>query len=72
MKYKEPLLILDRRVAIRTALQKSTKGDVVLITGKGTDPFICGPNGTKEVWDDATVVREELEKLLPKKINQLV
>ncbi len=72
MKYKEPLLILDRRAAIRTALQKSTKGDVVLITGKGTDPFICGPNGTKEVWDDATVVREELEKLLPKKINQLV
>ncbi len=72
MKHKVPLLILDRTVAIRTALQRSMKGDVVLITGKGTDPYIMGPSGTKEVWDDATVVREELEKLLPKKINQLV
>ena len=67
MKYKEPLLILDRRTAIRTALQKSTRGDVVLITGKGTDPFIMGPRGTKEVWDDATVVREELQKILNSK-----
>jgi hypothetical protein len=25
-----------------------------------------GPHGTKEVWDDATVVREELQKLLAK------
>ncbi len=64
MKYKEPLLILDRRTAIRAALQKSTKGDFVLITGKGTDPFIMGPNGTKEAWDDATVVKEELQKIL--------
>ena len=36
----------------------------VLITGKGTDPFIMGPNGTKEPWDDRTVAREELQKLL--------
>ncbi|MDO8620093.1 MAG: UDP-N-acetylmuramyl-tripeptide synthetase [bacterium] len=64
MKHKEPLLILDRRAAIRTALQKSSKGDYVLITGKGTDPYIMGPKGAKEVWDDATVVKEELSKIL--------
>ena len=61
--HKEPLLILDRRTAIREALRRSSKGDVVLITGKGTDPYIMGPRGSKEVWDDATVVREELQKL---------
>ena len=63
-KQKEPLLILDRRTAIREALKRSSKGDVVLITGKGTDPYIMGPRGSKEVWDDATVVREELKKVL--------
>lgn len=54
---------LDRRKAINKALARAEKGDVVLITGKGTDPYIMGPNNTKIPWDDATVVREELEKL---------
>ena len=66
MKHKEPILILDRRAAIRHELQKASKGDVVLITGKGTDPYIMGPSGSKQVWDDATVVREELRRTLKK------
>lgn len=61
---REPLVVLDRRDAIRTALSRAHKGDAVLITGKGTDPYIMGPRGTKTPWDDATVVREELHKLL--------
>jgi len=55
-----PIKILDRREAIRHALSLAQQGDVVLISGKGTDPYIMGPNGTKVTWDDATVVREEL------------
>ena len=58
-----PTIILDRREAIRQALLLARPGDTVLITGKGTDPYIMGPNGTKEVWDDATIAREELEKI---------
>ncbi len=58
-----PTIIVDRREAIAKALQLARPGDTVLITGKGTDPYIMGPNGTKEVWDDATVAREELEKI---------
>jgi len=38
----------------------------VLISGKGTDPFIMGPRGRREPWSDAAVVREELERLLAK------
>ena len=64
IKGKEPHLIMNRREAIRFALQKASKDDVVLISGKGTDPYIMGPNGSKEVWDDATVVKEELQKIL--------
>lgn len=67
MKHKEPLLILDRRKAIYETLRRSSKGDVVLITGKGTDPYIMWPKGTKEPWDDASVVREEMSKLLAKR-----
>lgn len=56
-------IIIDRREAINKALSKAETGDVVLITGKGTDPYIMGPHGTKETWSDYEVVKEELEKL---------
>lgn len=55
-------IIMDRREAIRQALQFVEDGGYVLISGKGTDPYIMGPNGTKQPWSDAEVVREELAK----------
>jgi UDP-N-acetylmuramoyl-L-alanyl-D-glutamate--2,6-diaminopimelate ligase len=61
---RQPLIVMDRREAIRTALLHARPGDVVLISGKGTDPYIMGPRGSREPWDDATVVREELHRLL--------
>lgn len=62
---RTPEIIMDRREAIAHALALAGPADAVLITGKGTDPYIMGPKGKKEPWDDATVVREELKKLLP-------
>jgi UDP-N-acetylmuramoyl-L-alanyl-D-glutamate--2,6-diaminopimelate ligase len=56
-------LILDRRAAIRQACEQAQGGDTVLITGKGTDPYIMGPHGSKVPWDDASVAREELLKI---------
>jgi UDP-N-acetylmuramoyl-L-alanyl-D-glutamate--2,6-diaminopimelate ligase len=58
-----PDIIMDRREAIRTALTRARAGDAVLITGKGTDPYLMEANGVKTPWSDARVVREELEKL---------
>jgi UDP-N-acetylmuramoyl-L-alanyl-D-glutamate--2,6-diaminopimelate ligase len=63
---RTPTIIMDRREAIRHALSLATTGDAVLISGKGTDPFIMGPRGTKVPWDDASVVREELHRLSKK------
>lgn len=60
---KHPVIILNRRKAIAEALSQAKEGDAVLISGKGTDPYIMGPKGTKEVWSDKTVAEEELEKL---------
>lgn len=62
----KPTIILDRREAIAHALSLAKKGDTVLISGKGTDPYIMGPNGTKVPWDDATVAKEELGRLKKK------
>ena len=59
-----PSIIMDRREAIREAIKKAKTGDTVIITGKGTDPYIMGPNGQKTPWSDATVAKEELEKVL--------
>lgn len=62
-KTKKPLIILNRRKAIAEALKEAKEGDAVLITGKGTDPYIMGPRGSKEPWSDMQVAREELKKL---------
>ncbi len=56
-------IIMDRRLAIKTAIEECPEGGYVLITGKGTDPYIMGPHGSKQPWSDAEVVKEELEEL---------
>jgi UDP-N-acetylmuramoyl-L-alanyl-D-glutamate--2,6-diaminopimelate ligase len=61
---RTPEILMDRREAIRAALRAARPGDVVLISGKGTDPYIVSAQGTKTPWSDASVVREELERLL--------
>lgn len=56
-------IIMDRRTAIRTALQEAPDGSVVIISGKGTDPYIMGPHNTKMPWSDAKVVQQEMNAL---------
>lgn len=66
--HKKPTMILERRAAIAHALSlaKQSQGKTaVIITGKGTDPYIMGPNGSKLPWDDRTVAKEELRKIFP-------
>lgn len=57
-------IIMDRREAINKALSYAKTGDTVIITGKGAEPWLMGPKGTKIKWDDREVVREELRKIL--------
>jgi UDP-N-acetylmuramoyl-L-alanyl-D-glutamate--2,6-diaminopimelate ligase len=56
-------IIMDRRKAIRTALTEAPDGSVVIISGKGTDPYIMGPHNTKTPWSDAKVVQQEMSAL---------
>lgn len=57
-------IIMNRQEAIKKAIQEAGPGEAVIITGKGTDPFIMGPKGTRTPWDDATVVRQCLMEIL--------
>jgi len=59
---RTPEIIIDRRAAIARGIALARTGDAVLITGKGTDPCICGAHGEKLPWSDANVAREELKK----------
>ncbi|MEN9912688.1 MAG: hypothetical protein RLY66_96 [Candidatus Parcubacteria bacterium] len=61
---QRPTIIMDRREAIHEAVKRAKTGDAVLITGKGTDPYIMGPKGTKTSWSDAKIAKEELQKML--------
>ncbi len=54
---------MDRKSAIKKAILRAQPGDVVLITGKGTDPYIMRARGIKEPWSDFEKVREILEEL---------
>ncbi len=58
-----PTIIMDRRKAIAAALREAKTGDHVLITGKGTDPYIMRAKGEKEPWSDKVVAEEELGRL---------
>lgn len=60
---RTPRIILNRREAIAAALAVAKTGDAVLITGKGTDPYIMRAHGAKEVWSDTNTAREELRKM---------
>ncbi|RJQ37232.1 UDP-N-acetylmuramyl-tripeptide synthetase [Candidatus Parcubacteria bacterium] len=53
---------LDRRAAIRAALQRAKPGDTVVITGMGAQPWFMGRSG-KIPWDEAKIVREEYAML---------
>lgn len=68
IKNKTCEVIINRREAIEKAVKIAREWDsknekvAVLISGKGTDPYIMGPNGTKQEWSDAKVAENALLK----------
>src|SRR4030042_6100347 len=55
--------ILDRKEAIGVALRLAEPGDVLINTGKGSEPWMCVAGGRKIPWDDKQIVSEELQNL---------
>jgi len=57
-------IIINRREAIREAISHAKPGDVIMLTGKGTDPYLMEAGGKKTPWSDAGVAEEELDLYL--------
>ncbi len=53
-------VILEREEAISRALELAGPGDIVLITGKGSEQFLVLPNNERIEWDDRKVVKQLL------------
>ncbi len=56
--FKPVYMIADRREAIRKALLLGKRGDVVILTGKGGEVWMCVENGRKVAWNERRVVEE--------------
>lgn len=54
--------IIDRKEAIAKALSLADNDDVVIITGKGSEPWMCLEKGKKIPWDDREIVKKYLKK----------
>lgn len=55
--------ILDRQEAINKAVSLAQPGDLVFITGKGSEPVMAVANGKKIPWDDRVAARRALATL---------
>lgn len=60
VKNESYFVVPDRRDAIELAIKKAEPGDVILLTGKGSEQCIMSKDGEKIPWDDRKVVREIL------------
>jgi UDP-N-acetylmuramoyl-L-alanyl-D-glutamate--2,6-diaminopimelate ligase len=54
--------ILDRQEAINQAIALAQSGDLVLVTGKGSEPVMAVAGGKKIPWDDRVAVRKALNR----------
>jgi len=57
---KDFSIVIDRKEAIKKAVKSAKTGDIVIITGKGSEPWMCVKNGKKIVWDDRRIARDAL------------
>ena len=61
LKAKSFSKILDRREALQKAISLAKPGDVVVVTGKGSEPYMHFEKGKKIPWDEKGVVEEILK-----------
>ena len=58
-KYK---IIISRQEAIRAAIKMASKGDVIIITGKGSELYIRIARGKKIPWNEKEIVQKILNE----------
>jgi len=58
----EVVRVLDRKEAIKKALRDARRGDTIIITGKGAEPWLMTREG-RIAWDDREIVRTTYREL---------
>ena len=53
-------IILDRKTAIKKALEIARMGDTILFTGKGSEQFLVLPENKRIPWDERVIIKQEL------------
>lgn len=59
-------LIQDRAQAIKHAISLANDGDLILLTGKGSEQAICVANGKKIPWDEREAARQAIRERIAK------
>ncbi|MHB9019857.1 MAG: Mur ligase family protein [Minisyncoccota bacterium] len=55
--------IIDRKDAIREAIKMAKKNDVVIVTGKGSEPYMRLEKGKKISWSEREIIRGIINEL---------
>jgi UDP-N-acetylmuramoyl-L-alanyl-D-glutamate--2,6-diaminopimelate ligase len=64
---KDLYTILDRQTAINKAMELAQPGDLVLLTGKGCEPWICVADGKKLPWSERDAAEQAIRLVLESK-----
>jgi len=54
--------VVDRKKAIAMAIRHARPGDAVIITGKGSEPWMFLAKGQKIPWSDKETARGAIDK----------
>jgi UDP-N-acetylmuramoyl-L-alanyl-D-glutamate--2,6-diaminopimelate ligase len=60
--------IIDRKEAIKQAIELGSVGDLVVLTGKGGEVWMCKEKGKKIPWDETETVREIIREKKSEKL----
>ena len=56
-------VIIDRKEAIEHALRTAKEGDLVAVTGVGSQQYYYGPKGVKLPWSEARIIKGVLKEI---------
>ena len=59
-------VIVDRKIAIEKAIKMANKNDIIVLAGKGHEPY-QEINGVKHPFDERIIVRDIISKMKSKK-----
>jgi UDP-N-acetylmuramoyl-L-alanyl-D-glutamate--2,6-diaminopimelate ligase len=59
--------VLDRKEAMKKAMSFAQEGDLVVMTGKGCEAWMCVANGKKLPWDEVGFAREAIRAELQRR-----